>query len=124
MGKSVPVSKDCARASRRFKIYRPGGTPTDSLKIFVSFILEIFNVLQIELKDPNFDFDLLKTFLEDHRPDVDDAGCRVAIKVMNKGLMASFVLSKDWEVYLDQTLLDTLREIPGITYHLVDKKTQ
>lgn len=81
-------------------------------------------VLQIELTDPNFDFDLLKTFLEDHRPDVDDAGCRVAIKVMNQGLMASFVLSKDWEVYLDQTLLDTLREIPGITYYLVDKKSQ
>ncbi len=81
-------------------------------------------VLQIELTDPNFDFDLLKTFLEDHRPDVDDAGCRVAIKVVDKELMASFVLSKDWEVYLDQTLLDTLQEIPGITYHLVDKKTQ
>ena len=81
-------------------------------------------VLQIELTDPNFDFDLLKTFLEDHRPDVDDAGCRVAIKVMNQGLMASFVLSKDWEVYLDQTLLDTLREIPSIMYHLVDKKSQ
>lgn len=78
-------------------------------------------VLQIELKDPNFDFDLLKTFLEDHRPDVDDAGCRVSVKVMDHGKEASFVFSKDWEVYLNQTLLDELEEIPGLNYHLVSK---
>ena len=78
-------------------------------------------VLQIELKDPNFDFDLLKTFLEDHRPDVDDAGCRVSVKVMDHGKEASFVFSKDWEVYLNQTLLDELEEIPGLDYHLVSK---
>ena len=78
-------------------------------------------VLQIELKDPNFDFDLLKTFLEDHRPDVDDAGCRVSVKVMDHGKEASFVFSKDWEVYLNQTLLDELEEIPGLDYHLASK---
>lgn len=78
-------------------------------------------VLQIELKDPNFDFDLLKTFLEDHRPDVDDAGCRVSVKVMDRGKEASFVFSKDWEVYLNQTLLDELEEIPGLDYHLASK---
>ena len=78
-------------------------------------------VLQIELKDPNFDFDLLKTFLEDHRPDVDDAGCRVSVKVMDHGKEASFVFSKEWEVYLDQTLLDELEEIPGLDYHLASK---
>ncbi len=81
-------------------------------------------VLQIELTDPNFDFDLLKEFLENHRPDVDDAGCRVALRVCDKGKEASFIFSKDWEIYLDQTLLDELDEMPGLTYHLVDKKSR
>ena len=81
-------------------------------------------VLQIELTDPNFDFDLLKTFLENHRPDVDDSGCRVAVKVCDHGREASFVFSKDWEVYLNQSLLDELEEMPGVSYHLVDKKSQ
>lgn len=114
------------RGSAREDNFSASGVSISARSIEVPATIRAKNgtVLQIELTDPNFDFDLLKTFLEDHRPDVDDAGCRVAIKVMDKGLKASFVLSKDWEVYLDQTLLDTLREIPGITYHLVDKKTQ
>lgn len=114
------------RGSAREDNFAASGVSISARSIEVPATIRAKNgtVLQIELTDPNFDFDLLKTFLEDHRPDVDDAGCRVAIKVMDKGLKASFVLSKDWEVYLDQTLLDTLREIPGITYHLVDKKTQ
>ena len=78
-------------------------------------------LLQIELTDPNFDFDLLKTFLEEHRPDVDDSGCRVSLKVVDRGRQASFILSKDWEVYLDQTLLDDLREIEGVRYSLIDR---
>lgn len=114
------------RGSAREDNFSASGVSISARSIEVPATIRAKNgtVLQIELTDSNFDFDLLKTFLEDHRPDVDDAGCRVAIKVMDKGLKASFVLSKDWEVYLDQTLLDTLREIPGITYHLVDKKTQ
>lgn len=114
------------RGSAREDNFSASGVSISARSIEVPATIRAKNgtVLQIELTDPNFDFDLLKTFLEDHRPDVDDAGCRVAIKVMDKGLKASFVLSKDWEVYLDQTLLDTLREIPSITYHLVDKKTQ
>ena len=77
--------------------------------------------LQIELTDPNFDFELLKTFLESHRPDVDDAGCRVAVKVTSQGEEASFVFSRDWEVYLNQSLIDELEEIPGLDYHLLPK---
>ena len=71
--------------------------------------------------DPNFDFDLLKTFLEEHRPDVDDSGCRVSVKVIDRGQQASFILSKDWEVYLDQTLLDDLGEVEGVRYSLIDR---
>ena len=79
------------------------------------------SVLQIELTDPNFDFDLLKTFLEEHRPDVDDSGCRVSVKVVDREQQASFIFSKDWEVYLDQNLLDDLEEIEGVRYSLIDR---
>lgn len=114
------------RGSAREDKFSPTGVSIMARTIEVPATIRAKNgvTLQIELTDPNFDFDLLKTFLEGHRPDVDDAGCRVAIKVLNKGQSASFVLSKDWEVYLDQTFLDDLDEISGIRYSLINKKDQ
>ena len=79
-------------------------------------------VVQIEITDPNFDMDILKTVLQDHRPDVDDAGCRVAVRVKNGNEEASFVFSHEWDVYVDQKFLDDLTELEGIVYQLSSRK--
>ena len=111
------------RGNAREDTFSPSGVSISARSIEVPATIRAKNgtVLQIELTDPNFDFDLLKTFLEEHRPDVDDSGCRVSVKVVDRGQQASFILSKDWEVYLDQTLLDDLREIEGVRYSLIDR---
>ena len=111
------------RGSAREDKFSPTGVSIMARTIEVPATIRAKNgvTLQIELTDPNFDFELLKTFLESHRPDVDDAGCRVAVKVTSQGEEASFVFSKDWEVYLNQSLIDELEEIPGLDYHLLPK---
>lgn len=111
------------RGNAREDTFSSSGVSISARSIEVPATIRAKNgtVLQIELIDPNFDFDLLKTFLEEHRPDVDDSGCRVSVKVVDRGQQASFILSKDWEVYLDQTLLDDLREIEGVRYSLIDR---
>ena len=79
-------------------------------------------VVELEITDRNFDMDSLKDFLQSHRPDVDDAGCRVAVKVGDGETEGSFVFSHDWDVYVDQQFLDELEEIPGLSYSLKDRK--
>ena len=111
------------RGSAREDKFSPSGVSITARSVEVPATLRAKNgiVLQIELTDPNFDFELLKEFLENHRPDVDNAGCRVALKVLDHGKEANFIFSKDWEVYLSQSLLDELDEFFGLDYHLVAK---
>ena len=111
------------RGSAREDKFSPTGVSIMARTIEVPATIRAKNgvTLQIELSDPNFDFELLKTFLESHRPDVDDAGCRVSVKVSSRGEEASFVFSREWDVYLNQALLDELEEMSGVTYHLVSK---
>ena len=66
--------------------------------------------------------DSLKNFLQNHRPDVDDAGCRVAVKVRDGDTEGSFVFSHDWDVYVDQQFLDELNELQGVSFSLKDRK--
>lgn len=79
-------------------------------------------VVQIEITDPNFDMDVLKTVLQDHRPDVDDAGCRVAVKVTNGQEEALFTFSHEWDVYVNQQFLDDLEDVQGISYELMTRR--
>ena len=111
------------RGSAREDKFSPTGVSIMARTIEVPATIRAKNgvTLQIELTDPNFDFELLKTFLESHRPDVDDAGCRVSVKVSSRGEEASFVFSREWDVYLNQALLDELEEMPGVTYRLLSK---
>ena len=112
------------RGSAREDKFSPTGVSIMARTIEVPATIRAKNgvTLQIELTDPNFDFELLKTFLESHRPDVDDAGCRVSVKVSSRGEEASFVFSREWDVYLNQALLDELEEMPGVKYQLFSKK--
>ena len=112
------------RGSAREDKFSPTGVSIMARIIEVPATIRAKNgvTLQIELTDPNFDFELLKTFLESHRPDVDDAGCRVAVKVTSHGEEASFVFSREWDVYLNQALIDELEEMPGVKYQLLSKK--
>ena len=112
--------RGCAREDK----FSPTGVSIMARTIEVPATIRAKNgvTLQIELTDPNFDFELLKNFLESHRPDVDDAGCRVAVKVLSRGEEASFVFSREWDVYLNQAFLDDLNEMPGIKYFLIDKR--
>lgn len=111
------------RGSAREDKFSPTGVSIMARTIEVPATIRAKNgvTLQIELTDPNFDFELLKTFLESHRPDVDDAGCRVSVKVSSRGEEASFVFSREWDVYLNQALIDELEEMPGVTYRLLSK---
>ena len=111
------------RGSAREDKFSPTGVSIMARTIEVPATIRAKNglTLQIELTDPNFDFELLKTFLESHRPDVDDAGCRVSVKVSSRGEEASFVFSREWDVYLNQVLIDELEEMPGVKYQLVSK---
>ena len=111
------------RGSAREDKFSPTGVSIMARTIEVPATIRAKNgvTLQIELTDPNFDFELLKTFLESHRPDVDDAGCRVSVKVSNRGEEASFVFSREWDVYLNQALIDELEEMSGLDYHLLSK---
>ena len=111
------------RGSAREDKFSPTGVSIMARTIEVPGTIRAKNglTLQIELTDPNFDFELLKTFLESHRPDVDDAGCRVSVKVSSRGEEASFVFSREWDVYLNQVLIDELEEMPGVKYQLVSK---
>lgn len=111
------------RGSAREDKFSPTGVSIMARTIEVPATIRAKNgvTLQIELTDPNFDFELLKTFLESHRPDVDDAGCRVSVKVSSRGEEASFVFSREWDVYLSQALIDELEEMPGVTYQLLSK---
>lgn len=113
------------RGSAREDKFSPSGVSITARSVEVPATLRAKNgiVLEIELTDPNFDFELLKEFLENHRPDVDNAGCRVALKVLDHGKEANFIFSKDWEVYLNQELIDELDEMGGVEYHLVPKKS-
>ena len=113
------------RGNAREDTFSPSGVSISARSIEVPATIRAKNgtVLQIELTDPNFDFDLLKAFLEEHRPDVDDSGCRVSVKVTDHENDANFIFSKDWEVFLDQNLLDSLEGVRGIKYSLVDKRS-
>ena len=111
------------RGSAREDKFSPTGVSIMARTIEVPATIRAKNgvTLQIELTDPNFDFEQLKTFLESHRPDVDDAGCRVSVKVSSRGEEASFVFSREWDVYLNQVLIDELEEMQGVIFHLVPK---
>lgn len=111
------------RGNAREDKFSPTGVSIMARTIEVPATIRAKNgvTLQIELTDPNFDFEQLKTFLESHRPDVDDAGCRVSVKVSSRGEEASFVFSREWDVYLNQVLIDELEEMQGVIFHLVPK---
>lgn len=108
------------KGSAREDKFVPSGVSMSGRSLDVPATLRAKNgvTLLFKAEDPNFDFDTLKPILEAHRPAVDDAGCHVGVVTSIKGKEASMLFSKDWDVYLDQELLDELDDVEGISYEL------
>lgn len=110
------------KGSAREDKFVPSGVSMSGRSLDVPATIRAKNgvVLLFRAEDPNFDFDILKPILEAHRPAVDDAGCHVGVITSAKGKEASMIFSKDWDVYLDQELLDELDDMEGISYLLTN----
>ncbi len=75
----------------------------------------------IEVTDPNFDWDVLKNFLDEHRSKMPDGGCAVVIAVKHEDLIAHYPI-KGANVYVDQAFFDDAKDIDGMKVTLLEKK--
>ena len=80
-------------------------------------------VLELTITDPNLDFDALRVLLQSHKPEQDDTGCRVAVKLQNKQYQGAVLMGKEWQIYADQSFEDELAEFAGMSYRFVPKES-
>jgi DNA polymerase-3 subunit alpha len=80
-------------------------------------------VLELTITDPNLDFDALRVLLQSHKPEQDDTGCRVAVKLQNKQYQGAVLMGKEWQIYADQSFEDELAEFASMSYRFVPKES-
>ena len=79
-------------------------------------------VVEVNVKDPNFDFEVLKDFLSQYQAINSDCACRVGINVQKGEHQGMFLLPHEFDVVVDQRFIDASKEIDGVSINLLEKK--